>query len=435
MRVLAIIFTIVNFVTISQGQDVIYSINCEKDGESTFLDSILFENLSNDSRIVFDGLPIQNSYVINLTSQELEGPTGFFNFMEDDQFFRIARNIPGEISIQVLNKNIGDIILCVHNLNGQKIYHQRISFNDLVSTLTVNIPNSGLYLLNITSDFGKYCFKVLGSNIPGTIGYTLNQEATHKEKKEHKQLSLKQVSAFSFQAGDSIRIIAFQYGNNSYPVIFSVQNSDTLNLIIETNPDKYFEINNIKFKLNMGHHIGFSEMDCGANVFAHGLYLTSDIFYEKYEWEDGGISLLPSGVGNLLIFNMYSKYSELVSGQYVFVDEVDCNGLITDDGNTYQMSSTDKVISAISEINDPTHYALNFDLDVDWYSIDISNPPAEILDRYTNYINSMVRIKEGYVNIDIDGDLYTITIDCTDVNGNVISGKYIGTLEYVEFGI
>jgi hypothetical protein len=132
---------------------------------------------------------------------------------------------------------------------------------------------------------------------------------------------------------------------------------------------------------------------------------------------------------------MVSKYSELVAGEYVFVDNVDCYSMVTDDGSTFYMNETDKFALVGLDVSFPTYYVLNLDLEIDWNNVDFNNPSTEVINKVNNWQNSMIGIKEGIVNITKDGDEYTIIFDCTDNNGNVISGKYIGTLEYVEFGI
>lgn len=436
MKKIAILILLGNVTFLLHAQDVIYTINCKKEGVNTYVDSILFENLSNDKRIVFQGLPIQDSYVINLNSQKLEGASGSLNVKDEDQLFKIIRNVPGEISLQGTNKNVGYINVSVFDLSGQLLYSQKINSNAITNTMTVHIPNSGIYILKIHSTIGDLSFKALGSGNSGSIGYTLGQIKSETTLKALKSASNEQESDFSFQTGDSLRIIAYLDGSGTYPVGLKVNGSDSLNLFFVGNDENFFVIDNTKYPLNLGYNIWFSELDCGGfDIIGHGLYFTSDILIAKYGDDLSGISLLPSGIGNILAFNLFNKDSVLIPGRYVFVDDISCEGDVTDADSTYVMSSTDKFVTAIKAMIDPTHYAINVDLEIDWDTVDLNNPSEDVVIKYDNYLNSMIGIKEGSVIIEKIGNIYTITFDCIDFNDLKITGKFKGQLDFVEFGI
>jgi len=204
----------------------------------------------------------------------------------------------------------------------------------------------------------------------------------------------------------------------------------------DSDSDNYIMVNNNKYPLNLGYKIWFSELDCGNHdIFAHGLYLTSDITIKKDGDSQSGMSLNPSGKGNIIVFNMFSKFSDLVPGTYKFVDNVNCNGEITDGNNTYTMDPNDKFVTAVKEMNDPTFYTLNTDIDINWDNVDFENPSEDVINKYTNYRNSWIGIKEGSVTIEKSNNNYIITFDCIDNNGSSISGKYNGSLNLIEFAI
>ncbi len=71
MKKLGTTIFIVCLTTGLVGQDVIYTICGEKDGQTTYLDSMLFENLSNGTSLLFDELPNQDYYDFNLSTQTL----------------------------------------------------------------------------------------------------------------------------------------------------------------------------------------------------------------------------------------------------------------------------------------------------------------------------------------------------------------------------
>jgi len=436
MKKLAVLILLVNIVTLLHGQEVVYTINCEKNGQNTNLDSILFENLSNDTHLVFKELSIQSSYVVNLSQQKIEGSTRVSNIIDDGHVFKIVKNIPGEISIQCTNKQIGDIDLTIYNLSGQRLFNQKINSNNVTSTFSVYMPNTEMYILNVHSTFGDFNFKAIGSDNISSIGYSSIQNKSANSVLIFKSATIKQASDFRFEQGDSLRITAYQAGDSTLPVSLKVNGTETLSLFFVDENENYFIIGNEKQPLNMGYNVWFSELDCGNyDIFAHGLYLSSNVTINKIGDNQTGLSLLPSGKGDLLIFNMFNKNSELTPGKYIFVDDIDCSGVVTDGNNTFTMSSDDKFVSAVKEMNDPTSYALNVDLDIDWSTVDFNNPSDDLINKFTNYTNSKTGMQKGSVTIVKSGDIYTITFDCIDKNGTKITGKYKGNLSIVEFGI
>ena len=72
------------FIGSTIAQDLIYTISGELDSNKIALDSILFENLTNGKKLLFENLPDQNDYVINLTTQEQQGPTGIRNLTHEN---------------------------------------------------------------------------------------------------------------------------------------------------------------------------------------------------------------------------------------------------------------------------------------------------------------------------------------------------------------
>jgi len=434
MKKLAILILLINVTCLLQGQDIIYTVSCEKDGVNTNLDSIMFENLSNDSYIVFGPLSYQASYAVNLSSQRVEVNTSLTNFVDEDQMFRIVKNIPGKISILYKFDFPEDIKLSVIDLNGQILYTQNIDASIAFNTINIEIPNSGFYIINLQSPFGEQSFKVVGSGRSGTFSSSINMNKPKTNDISLKSALFETESDFSFQQGDSLKIIAYLNGNSTYPITFEVNESDSLNLFFVNTDDNYFIVNNVKYPLNLGYHVWGNAKDCGSsdgsNIFIHGLYLSTDITIGKYE----PLNLLPSGKGNILIFNMLNRDSILISGEYSFIDKVDCLGVVTDGDSTYQMSSTDKFVTRKPKI-DSTQYAINVDIEIDWNNVDFENPSEEVINKYTNYINAGVGIIEGSITIEKNENMYTITIDCIDLNGLKVVGRFSGQLNWILFDV
>ncbi len=198
----------------------------------------------------------------------------------------------------------------------------------------------------------------------------------------------------------------------------------------------YFMVDNAVHPLNLGYNVWFSELDTGnKDIYAHGLYLTSNITIQRYDLSSGGKALVPSGKGDILIFNLFSKNNTLTPGKYVFVDDVDGWGNVTDGDSIFTMNSTDKFVTALTEMNDPTCYGLNVEMDIDWSTVNFNDPSDEVSTKYYNYINSRIGIREGNVTVEITGSTFNISIDCQDINGKKIIGYYTGQLTSVYFPV
>lgn len=437
MKNLVITFLLINLTYLSQGQDIIYTVSCEKDGAYTRLDSIKFENLSNDTHIIFEALPDHESYNVNLSQEILEGSTRVTTLNKKDQIFDLLKNTPGEICIQCNAKISEEINLTISNVNGQLIFNKRLKTDAFRNTINVKIPNAGIYILTLNSTLGEASFKAIGSGSSGTVSTFINDyNSSNRKIITLKSVSENQESDFTFQKDDSLKVVAYLDGNSTYPITFKVNESDTLNLFFVEENENYMIVNNSKHQLNLGYHVWGNAADCGygndgSNVFLHGLYLTTDITYGFYE---GIQQYLPYGKGNVLIFNMLNRDSVLVSGEYRFIDHVDCYGVVTDGDNTYQMTDADNFVRRKPHV-DFTCYAIDVDIEVDWENLDPDNPSDEFMEKWTNYTNSWVEIKEGLVTIEKNEETFTITIDCIDINGLKIIGRYSGELNWILFDV
>ena len=136
--------------SITPAQDIKFTIaglvvNNENDSMKVALDSILFENLSNGTRILFDNLPDQPDYIINLTSQEQIGTTGIIpNQMGN--IFRVVKNMPGFLSIALTQGPSLKLNLSVYNVQGQKLYNADEITVQQGNTLNIKLSNSGIFL-------------------------------------------------------------------------------------------------------------------------------------------------------------------------------------------------------------------------------------------------------------------------------------------------
>ena len=86
-------------IFVLSAQDVIYTVSGELNNEKVFLDSILVENLSNNTWITFNNLPDELYYQINLTKKAYWGTTDVNSFQNNFLGFVESQNLPGTITL------------------------------------------------------------------------------------------------------------------------------------------------------------------------------------------------------------------------------------------------------------------------------------------------------------------------------------------------
>jgi hypothetical protein len=117
----AALFFLMAWGFFARGQEIIYTISASIDGESTHLDSILFENLDNQTHFLVSDLPLLPAYDIDLSLQLLV--TGIAQIdLPGENTFRLTKNMPGEVDIQFTGHVTQRVRLTVHNLSGQMVY-------------------------------------------------------------------------------------------------------------------------------------------------------------------------------------------------------------------------------------------------------------------------------------------------------------------------
>jgi hypothetical protein len=118
MKKIARLILISSFLILSVScfsQDLLYTVSGEINDGKTALDSILFENLTNGTRLLFKNLPDQPDYIINLTNQEQQGTTGLVD-LQFESSFKIIMNIPGSLSIACMTTQVGKVNLSIYNI-------------------------------------------------------------------------------------------------------------------------------------------------------------------------------------------------------------------------------------------------------------------------------------------------------------------------------
>jgi hypothetical protein len=221
-----ILFTIVAsfiFIHSLQGQDIIYTIQGEKDGQVTHLDSILVENLDNNTSFRVTSLPQQTTYEINLTKQGLVSVPEMYGDLSM-QSFRLVKSIPGEVDILFSGRFIEKALLRLINLGGQLVYSHELSGIRHNEIINLQIPVAGIYLLNLSSNIGSVNFKIAGSLGNQHNTFQVRSQIPQTPVADHHAITMQvkslkdYMSDFSFQFGDSLRVTAFLGGYYTHPL-------------------------------------------------------------------------------------------------------------------------------------------------------------------------------------------------------------------------
>ena len=220
---------IIVFACLSAGslsaQDLIYTVTGDIDNVKTSLDSILVENLTNSTRIVFINLPVRNEYQINLTQKAYWGTTGI-PFLHQGNGFTVIRNLPGTLTIGYLNGIPAIARLSVYNLKGQKVFSSSSVFFSNASPITINLGSAGVYLVSIESQKERQTFKAIGKQ--GAGDFQVRTEDSYAYRQTASIIKNATNTDFSYQKGDSIRVSVYKKTYYSYPKYFRIDNSKPL---------------------------------------------------------------------------------------------------------------------------------------------------------------------------------------------------------------
>lgn len=192
------------------GQDIFYTISGEINDQKVGLDSILFENLQNGTRHLFDNLSDQSDYVINLTTQTLSGATGLDD-MKFENGFSLLSNTNGNISIGCNYPSIKPINISIYNVQGQSLYVSSPLYITDGNSIHINLAKHGVYLVKIESSIGSKTFKAKGSSAISVFSVKLNYQKPRNNASLKSSLNTYD-SDFSFEIGDRISVSVYKNG-------------------------------------------------------------------------------------------------------------------------------------------------------------------------------------------------------------------------------
>lgn len=211
-------------------QDIVYTIGGFHGENAVHLDSILFENLENDTRLLISDLPDQLTYEINLTSKGLISAIDL-NDINLEKSITIVKNTPGEVHLMV-NKDLKTASLNLFNLSGQKLYNSNLNETKRGDNIIVDIPNPGIYILSVNCPIGTRSIRVSGSfsNLNPLFNVRHSNNSMQNEKSSQIKSVLKTISNndFSFTIGDSLRVTAFLDNFFTYPYCTEITGQKTI---------------------------------------------------------------------------------------------------------------------------------------------------------------------------------------------------------------
>jgi hypothetical protein len=212
-------------------QDIIYTVSGEYNQNKTPLDSILVENLTNGTRILFGNLPIHDYYQINLTKGAYWGTVGIGDISNDISAFTVVSNTPGQLSIAYLKNSPTKIKISVFNVNGQLVYASANQSLFGMNSVDITLSHSGFYFVRVDAPFISQTFKAIGSDAVSFNEIKISAKNVKPTilKSETNILD----SDFSYTSGDSIRVSVYKNEYYARPIGIKSLNSESLNFVFD----------------------------------------------------------------------------------------------------------------------------------------------------------------------------------------------------------
>ena len=217
-------------INIVFAQDLIYTVSGELNENKTALDSILVENLTNSTKILFGDLPPQEYYQINLTKNAYWGTVGINDF-EKAPAFVVAANSPGMLTINYMENIPIDIRLSVYTISGQRVYLSERKMLNARNSINVKLSNAGVFFVRIEAPGFTQTFKAIGAD--NVTEHSIEIVDHINARVTTKSGTFVYDTAFSFTPGDSIRISVYKNEYYTRPIGKNISASENINFLFE----------------------------------------------------------------------------------------------------------------------------------------------------------------------------------------------------------
>ena len=231
MKKSAITFILCLFSGFVFSQDIIYTVSGELNKDKMILDSILVENISNNTRILFKSLPPLDYYQLNLTKKAFWGSTGINDVIYSPDF-SIESNLPGILSVKYHKSIQSKARLTIYSMNGQKVFSSENLNLFPQNSVLIQLGTTGVFLVKIETSDGSYTFKAIGS----AHNKNYNVEVTDGNVSKtilKSTLTPNEAPDFSFKEGDTIQISVFRDEYYAPSTTLEIEKSEPINFQFE----------------------------------------------------------------------------------------------------------------------------------------------------------------------------------------------------------
>ncbi len=231
------ILSLISLAILSQdifSQDIFFMISGEYENSKVSVDSIQFENLSNQTSLNLKDLPDKEEYIINLTTQEIVELTGINAHNLSDNF-KVLKNMPGQLVISYDTKDISGSSIDIYNVNGQKIYTSSLLNIAGNGSVRLNTGTNAMYFVKLHSVNGSKVFKAVSGKNQGILEIYLEQSPSGN-RVNRKSTLIANENNFSVELGDSLLVSAYKDTLLADPVEVIVEENNTVEFTFKAEP-------------------------------------------------------------------------------------------------------------------------------------------------------------------------------------------------------
>ncbi|MBT3383066.1 MAG: hypothetical protein HN778_02605 [Prolixibacteraceae bacterium] len=204
-------------------QNLVYTVSGELNNEKTALDSIIVENKTNNTRIVFGDLPVQDFYEIELTEWNTTGVNNYHN----SSGFIASQNIPGLLILTNISNIETEVGLSIYDISGKKMYVSDKKLLNANNSIKIELGVTGIFMVKLDSPLGIQSFKTIGSVKSKAFNIDIIEKNTSRETLKNAEIAT--AEDFSFKIGDSIQISVSKKDYLSLPEGLKITESESIN--------------------------------------------------------------------------------------------------------------------------------------------------------------------------------------------------------------